>query len=94
MKAIYKYSLPVQEKFELSLPAGAQILRVEDVDGLFWCWAIVDTEASHEVRYIECYKTGQPIETPTEDLIYLGCCKLFIMQELCLYMFENISKKV
>ena len=30
MKKIYKYSLPVQEKFMLSLPVGADIIRVVD----------------------------------------------------------------
>ena len=90
MKTIYKYSLPVQEKLVIELPVGADIIRVDDVDGLFWLWAIVDPEAEKEPRRIECYKTGQPIETPLEHLKYLGCCKLFIMQELCLYMFENV----
>lgn len=90
MKTIYKYSLPVQEKFVIELPGGATIIRVDDVDGLFWLWAIVDPTADREPRRIECYKTGQAIETPLEHLKYLGCCKLFIMQELCLYMFENV----
>lgn len=93
MNKIFKYSLPVQEKFTIDLPAGATIIRVEDVAGQFFMWAIVDTAEGHatETRHIECYKTGQPIETPLDDLKYLGCCKLFIMQELCLYMFENIG---
>jgi hypothetical protein len=93
MKAIYKYSLPVQEKLTVELPAEAQIIRVEDVAGLFFLWAIVETDEQHpkQTRYIECYKTGQPIETPLEDLRYIGACKLFIMQELCLYMFENVN---
>lgn len=93
MNAIFKYPLPVQEKFTLDLPARAQIIRVDDVSGLFWLWAIVDPEAPTESRYIECYKTGQPIETPLHNLFYLGSCKLFIMQELCLYMFENIAPR-
>lgn len=93
MKAIYKYPIPVQEKFVIELPAMAQIIRVEDVAGLFWLWAIVDTDAALEPRYMECYKTGQPIETPIHNLTYLGACKLFIMQELCLYVFENIGPR-
>lgn len=93
MNAIYKYSLPVQEKLVIELPMGAQIIRVEDVAGLFWLWAIVDPEAEKEPRYIECYKTGQPIETPLQHLKYLGACKLFIMQELCLYVFEDIGPR-
>lgn len=93
MKSIYKYPLPVQEKLVIELPKDAHIIRVDDVAGLFWLWAIVETEAEKEPRYIECYKTGQPIETPLEYLKYLGSCKLFIMQELCLYMFENIGPR-
>lgn len=91
MKVIYKYPLPVKEKFTIELPQYAQIIRVEDVDGLFYLWAIVDTEAPLVLRYIECYKTGQPIETELKWLFFLGTCKLFIMQELCLYMFENLN---
>jgi hypothetical protein len=92
MKTIYKYSLPVQEKYTIDLPKSSRIIRVEDVDGLFFLWAIVDTETFEtEKRYLEFYKTGQPILTPIDDLVFIGSCKLFIMQELCLYVFENIN---
>lgn len=90
MKAIYKYSIPTKEKYTIELPKDAQILRIEDVDGLFFLWAIVETDEEHpkEKRCLEFYKTGQPIETPPVRN-YMGTCKLFIMQELCLYVFEN-----
>ena len=93
MKKIFKYSLPTKEKHTIKLPKNAWIIRVEDVNGLFFLWAIVDTaeDVETEDRYLEFYKTGQPIETPLEDLKFLGTCKLFIMQELCLYVFENIN---
>lgn len=91
MNKIYKYSIPTKEKYTIELPKDARIIRVEDVDGLFFLWAIVNTGEEHptEKRCLEFYKTGQPIETPLERLKYLGTCKLFIMQELCLYVFEN-----
>jgi hypothetical protein len=93
MKTIYKYSLPVQEKHTIELPKDAEIIRVGDVDGLFFLWAIIDTEAKEtEERHLEFYKTGQEIRTPIDDLIFLGTCKLFIMQELCLYVFENTKR--
>lgn len=91
MKLIYKYSIPCMEKFAVTLPIGAEVIRVDDVEGQFWLWAIVDNEALFKKYYFECYKTGQPILTPREDLKYVGFCKLFIMQELCLYIFENIK---
>jgi hypothetical protein len=88
---IYKYSIPAKEKYVIELPKDAQILRVEDVEGLFYLWAIVNTDEDVETekRFLEFYKTGQPIETDLSHLNYLGTCKLFIMQELCLYVFEN-----
>lgn len=93
MNKIFKYPLPVQEKLVIELPKDAKIIRVEDVDGLFFLWAIVNTDdgIEKENRHLEFYKTGQPIETPLENLVILGTCKLFIMQELCLYVFENIK---
>ncbi|MGB2525650.1 DUF7352 domain-containing protein [Flagellimonas sp. SN16] len=95
MKKIFKYELCIKEKQEIELPISAQIIRVDDVDGKFFLWAIVDVseeiEIETETRFLEFYKTGQPIETPIEHLQYLGFCKLFIMQELGLYVFENIA---
>jgi len=91
MKAIFKYPIPTKEKYTIELPKDALIIRVDDVDGLFFLWEIVETDEEHpkEKRCLEFYKTGQPINTPLERLNYLGTCKLFIMQELCLYVFEN-----
>lgn len=91
MNKIFKYSIPTKEKYTIELPKDAIIIRVEDVDGLFFLWAIVNTSEDHpkEKRCLEFYKTGQTIETPIERLKFLGTCKLFIMQELCLYVFEN-----
>ena len=86
--------MPVQEKIVLELPVGAQIIRVDDVEGLFFLWAIVDVDEDQitqtERRFIELYKTGQLIED-SETLVYLGLCKLFIMQELGLYTFERLQ---
>lgn len=94
MKKIFKYEMSIKEKQEIQLPVGAEIIRVDDVDGRFFLWAIVtpQEEPDTETRYLEFYKTGQEILTNTEDLKYIGFCKLFIMQELGLYVFENISK--
>lgn len=89
---IYKYALPVKEQFTLDLPRDAEIIRVDDVDGLFWLWAVVDTDPTIPTvtRYFENYKTGQEFKTHPEHLKYLGMVKMFIMQELALYVFENV----
>ena len=41
MKKIYKYPIRAKEKDIIELPKNAQIIRVDDVDGLFFLWAIV-----------------------------------------------------
>lgn len=93
MKKIYKYELSVKEKQQIELPVGAEIIRVDDVDGKFFLWAIVNPEEQvSEIRSLEFYKTGQEINTLCHHLNYIGFCRLFIMQELGLYVFENISK--
>lgn len=88
---IYKYQLKIQEKQELLLPEGSKILRVDDVDGMFFLWAMVNTDPDvpTETVYLEFYKTGQPIDN-RDGLCYIGFCKLFIMQELGLYVFHRI----
>lgn len=93
MKAIYKYPLPIAEKHTILLPAGARIIRVQDVDGFFFLWAIVDTDPDHptEERHLEFYKTGQPMDEPVWGLEYIGQCRMFIMQELMLYVFERVK---
>lgn len=95
MKKIFKYQLKIQEKQSIHLPKNSQIIRVDDVDGLFFLWAIVDffedREPELEERFIEFYKTGQEITEPVTYLNYLGFCKLFIMQELGLYVFERFQ---
>lgn len=94
MHRIFKYQLKIQEKQELTLPKDAKIIRVDDVDGMFFLWAMVNVEPDWptEVRSLEFYKTGQPIDKP-DGLCYIGFCKLFICQELGLYVFERIVSK-
>lgn len=90
---IFKYPLAVLEKQDIELPENAKIIRAEDVAGHFFLWAIVNTaeDCPKEIRHIEFYKTGQPIDKP-EELTYIGLCKLFVMMELGLYVFERKVK--
>lgn len=94
MKKIFKYELKIKEKQILDLPIGSEIIRVDDVDGKFYLWAIVEVseeDQETEPRHLEFYKTGQEISS--NNLKYLGFCKLFIMQELGLYVFEKITNQ-
>lgn len=89
-RAIYKYQMPVKEKFSINLPAGAEIIRVSDIDGLFWLWAVVDINAESEERNFRAFKTGAEIPDDIK-LHYIGFCAIYIQMELGLYIFEEVQ---
>lgn len=89
-KTIWKYQMPVQERFIMRLPAGAEIIRMTDQGGMFWLWAIVDTEAPLVERRFHAFKTGMAIPTDLK-LEYRGYCTINIQQELGLYIFEELQ---
>lgn len=88
-RVIFKYQMPVLEEFTMELPEGAQILRVEDQGGMFWMWAMVNTEAPTETRCFRAFKTGAKIPDNL-NLTYIGFCAIFVQMELGLYIFEVI----
>ena len=90
-KAIFKYQMPVLEQFEMKLPQGALIIRIEDQGGMFWLWAVVDTRAPDETRKFRAFKTGAPIPD-SFDGNYIGFCKIHVQQELGLYIFEDVAR--
>ena len=38
---VYKYLIPFQEGFELTLPKGSQIVRIDNDQGNPYLWALV-----------------------------------------------------
>jgi hypothetical protein len=86
-RVIFKYQMPVLESFEMQLPAGAEIIRVADMDGMFWMWAVVNTNAPTETRRFMAFKTGAEIPANI-NLKYIGFCAIFVQMELGLYIFE------
>lgn len=86
-KVIFKYQMPVLERFTMKLPAGAEIIRMEDQGGMFWLWAVVDTNAPDEERHFHAYKTGAAMDV-SANLKYIGFCAVFVQMELGLYIFE------
>ncbi len=95
MKAIYKYRLPFQEKAVVSMPEGADIIRVDGLEGALWLWAIIDTEGTLVDREFSLFKTGGEMPDNISEYNYLGCGAIFIQMELLMYVFEkrNYSPK-
>ena len=89
-KVIFKYQMPVLEKFTMQLPRGAEILRMADQGGMFWLWAVVDTEEYDETRFFYAVKCGANMPN-VPNLVYRGFCAVFVQMELGLYIFEEVS---
>jgi len=89
-RVIYKYQMPVLERFTMKLPLGAKILRVKDEGGMFWLWAEVRTDARDEERRFWAFKTGGKIPDDL-NLVYLGFCAVHVQMELGLYIYEEVS---
>jgi hypothetical protein len=87
-RVIYKYQMPVLEQFTLSLPIGAEILRMQSESGMFWLWAVVRTDVDLEPRKFRAFKTGAKIPDHL-NLIFRGMCAVFVQMELMLYIFEE-----
>lgn len=87
---IFKYQMPVLEQFSMTLPEGAKIIRMADEGGMFWLWAVVNTEAKPEERHFRAFKTGGQIPEGLQ-LEYVGCCAVFVQMELMLYIFEDFT---
>jgi hypothetical protein len=90
-RVIFKYQMPVLEQFTMTLPHGAQIIRVEDQGGMFWMWAVVNTDAPAETRHFRAFKTGAKIPDGLM-LHYVGFCAVFVQMELGLYIFEEVKQ--
>lgn len=86
-RVIFKYHMPVLERFTMRLPTGAEIIRVADQGGMFWLWAVVDTSVPDEERHFVAVKCGANV--PDGNLRYIGFCAIFVQQELGLYIFED-----
>lgn len=61
-QAIYKWTLDIEDKQTLSLPAGAQILSVAMQRDEVCLWALIDPKATKvQDRTFEIFGTGHPI---------------------------------
>jgi len=88
-RVIFKYQMPVLERFTMQLPHGAKIIRTTDQGGMFWLWAVVHTDVPDEERRFVAVKCGANV--PDGNLRYIGFCAIFVQQELGLYIFEDLG---
>lgn len=79
MKTIYKYALPIEDKFVIKLPVLALIrtVLVDQKDDSAYLYAEVDTNSETELRTFEVFGTGHEISYDMgTNRIYLGTIQL------------------
>lgn len=89
-RVIFKYQMPVMERFTMKLPRGAEIIRMADQGGMFWLWAVVDTREPDEERHFYAVKCGGNMPD-IQRLEYRGFCAVHVQQELAVYIFEGMD---
>lgn len=84
---VYKYLIPFQENFELKLPKGSKVVRIDLDQGNPYLWALVPLDETEVYTYkFKSSKTGGVIEHENE-LVFIDTYAIFIQMELMLYVF-------
>lgn len=63
-RAVWKFPFRVDDSFEVSMPAGAEVLHVEAQFETPCLWALVDPTAAKVLRRFRLAGTGHPISIP------------------------------
>jgi hypothetical protein len=58
MRTIWKYEIPIADKFVLQMPITAKILTTQIQNGLPVMWAVVNTEEKLKERTFYLFGTG------------------------------------
>ena len=64
MRTIWKFQIPIIDRFSVSMPRGAEVLSVQVQYGQAVMWALVDASAMYELRHFSIVGTGNPIQGP------------------------------
>ena len=84
-KTVYKYEIPIEDHFNLSLPVEAKILCVKTQRGNPHIWALVNLGSQHtEPRKFRLAGTGHPI---SGDVIFIGSFQMND-ETLIFHLFE------
>lgn len=88
---IFKYRLPFMENASIEMPLNAKVIRVDEVEGVIWVWAVVDTDFALYRKEFRLFKTGADMPDDILDETkykYVGCGAIFVQMELMMYVYE------
>jgi hypothetical protein len=76
MNSVFKYEVPIEDRFKLRLPKHAEILSFQAQHERPQIWALVDPEEEAMEREFRLAGTGHPIDERHVDLYYIGTCQM------------------
>ena len=82
MQRVWKYQIPLTEKFKLEMPRGKQIVKVDVVDSVPYMWALMRSGNASEEYEFELHPTGADIDA---DRVYEGT---FRIGDVVFHLFE------
>ena len=88
-RVVFKYPIPMKDRFDLALPTGAQVLTVQTQRGEPHLWALVHPGLPPETRSFHLYGTGHPVDHA--PLRYVGTFQLEDGR-LVFHVFEGRSE--
>ena len=75
MYSIWKYHIPMEDRFTMELPKDSMILDIQVQFDKPTMWVLVDTDADLEERYFKVLGTGFEFET-VEELTHIGTIQM------------------
>lgn len=87
---IWKYPMPVLEKFKMMLPRDAKVLRIDNIEGHMWMWCQVDTSKELQERAFYGFKAGGTMPVIMGRMKHIDNAAIYIQQELMLYYYEDL----
>lgn len=86
MKQIYKYPVPIDDKFIVQMPLGSFILDVQMQKSEPQMWALIDPKKPLTNRFFYLYGTGMFIDD--SKLVYIGTFQM-LGGALVYHLFEG-----
>ena len=93
MTTLWKYPIPIEDRFTLSLPEGAVIRHLAVQGSQTYLWVEVDPDRVPETRAFFWVGTGHSFpQTPTQEQVYLGTVHLDGLG-LVFHLYEIVNPK-
>lgn len=90
MRVVWKFTLEDFDNASISMPRGAQILKVDVQYGSVRLWALCDPNAEEESRHFCVFGTGHTIHD-ADNLQYLGTF-FSETKALVFHVFEELGQ--